>query len=82
MLRMDGVSPAPFASLWVPWVCGEVMAQVRTRRGGGMGGQRIRWGGLVTWHAVEPILPLVTPSSGIAWVLWWCARATTVVWLA
>ena len=31
------------------------------------------------WHVVGPILPLVTPSSGVAWVLWWCVRATTVV---
>jgi len=35
MPRMDGASPAPLSSLWVPWVCGEVTAQVRTRWDGG-----------------------------------------------
>ena len=32
MPRMDGVSPAPFMSLWVPWVCGDSAGPDAARR--------------------------------------------------
>ena len=79
MPRMDGASLAAFASLWVPCVCGEVTAQVRTWCGGGMGGQWTRW---VMWHAVEPTARAYkVPRALLAlpWVPWRCARVTVVV---
>ena len=70
MPRMDGVS---FASLWVPWVCGEVTAQVRTRCGGGDGGSADPLGDVARGGAE------LASGDAIVWVLWWCVRATTVV---